>query len=358
MYRKLHWPLMAILITLLVLTSIKSEADTITITKYEPYYGSYDEIAGDLHTAYVETDQPYGSIDWYVDGVYQTTHSGDGMSKSATFDYTFNTGSTTGSSYEIRARAYPASGTHDDDSYNVTVWTDLADVSTPSRSVSDEMEVNGSYAISFSLVTPNSNYVITSARVWVNGSQVASQSYDDVTSATIDATGSLDSNVGQVVSVQVSFVGKLAIKAILLTVAQTWQAAVRSTIHGDCTCWDDGNALDNHHFRASNGNYYDNSTTVKWDAGSQGGSNSRPTSPSGTYTFQDVPCGYNIEMTVTSTDYHLHGSGANLPLKKCTYSHTESLGQVGDTLWSTGIHWETDTKEKNFVLQPASAEDP
>ena len=102
----------------------------------------------------------------------------------ATFDYTFNTGSTTGSSYEMRARAYPASGTHDEDSYNVTVWSDLEDVSTPSASVSNRFEPGGSYAVSFSLTTPNSNYVITGAKVLVEGSQVAYQSFSDVTSAT------------------------------------------------------------------------------------------------------------------------------------------------------------------------------
>ena len=139
---------------------------------------------------------------------------------------------------------------------------------------------------------------------------------------------------------------------------ETWQVLVRSTLHGACTCFTDTNALDSYHYTASNGNHYNNSATVKWTAGSQGGEGIRTTSTSGVYTFDDVPCGYEVTMTVTSTDHHLHGQGAYPPLKKCSYSHTESIGKVGNSLWKTGLHSTWETRNQDFALVPDSAVTP
>lgn len=117
----------------------------------------------------------------------------------------------------------------------------------------------------------------------------------------------------------------------------TWYAANQFTIHGNCICADDGISLDNGIVRHG-GNDYKNVTVVKWDGGRQEGKTT--TTPSGAYTFQNAPPrGYNIEITVTSTHYHRHGTGTSASLKKCTYSHTEYLSDVGDA---------TDTVEINF----------
>ena len=130
-------------------------------------------------------------------------------------------------------------------------------------------------------------------------------------------------------------------------VQPTWYAVNRFTMHGNCICADDGAALDSG-VVTYNGNDYKNVTVVKWDAGPQEGKTT--TTPSGAYIFEnELPRGYNIELTVTSTHYHQHGTGASPSLKKCTYSHTEYLSDVGDAI---------ETVERNFTLKPDTVEIP
>ena len=125
----------------------------------------------------------------------------------------------------------------------------------------------------------------------------------------------------------------------------TWYAANRFTMHGNCICADDGTPLDNG-VVTHGGNDYKNVTVVKWDAGPQEGQTT--TTSSGAYTFQNAPPrGYNIKLTVTSTHYHHHGTGASSSLKKCTYSHTEYLSDVGEVI---------EIVERNFVLKPDTVE--
>ena len=127
----------------------------------------------------------------------------------------------------------------------------------------------------------------------------------------------------------------------------TWYAPNRFTIHGNCICADDSTPLDNG-VVTYGGNNYKNVTVVKWEGGRQEGK-TRTTS-SGTYTFQNaLPRGYHIELTVTSTHYHQHGTGASASLKKCVYSHTEYLSGVGNVV---------ETVERNFALKPDTVEPP
>ena len=126
-----------------------------------------------------------------------------------------------------------------------------------------------------------------------------------------------------------------------------WYDAARFTMHGNCTCADDGTPLDNG-VVTRGGNDYKNVTVVKWSGGRQEGK--ATTTSSGTYTFQNAPPrGYHIEITVTSTHYHQHGTGASFSLKKCTYSHTEYLGDVGEVI---------EIVERNFALKPDTVEPP
>ncbi len=125
----------------------------------------------------------------------------------------------------------------------------------------------------------------------------------------------------------------------------TWYAANRFTMHGNCICADDGTPLDNG-VVTHGGNDYKNVTVVKWSGGRQEGK--ATTTSSGTYTFQNAPPrGYHIEITVTSTHYHEHGTGASSSLKKCTYSHTEYLSDVGEVI---------EIVERNFALKPDTVE--
>ena len=305
---------------------------------------------GTSHTAVAITDIPYASVKWYVDDSLKETDYGSGSKRIADFTYTFNSGSTTGREYEIKAIAFDSESASGDDAYDLTIWSDLEDVSTPSRSVSNEMEVNGSYAVSFSLTTPNSNYRITHAEVLVDDSLVASEDYSDVTSATIAAAGSLGFNVGSVVSVTVKFTWTISGTTIALhTLKYLNNVLVRSSITGTCTCATDDNALDSGTFTYS-GTSYDNATTVKWDAASAG-EREDLTSIWGTYSFTDVPCGYNVTLSVDSMDTHIHGTQY---IKTCFYEDEQNAGHVG-TRWF-GLEYQQDHQVHDFDLSPDRVE--
>ena len=127
----------------------------------------------------------------------------------------------------------------------------------------------------------------------------------------------------------------------------TWYTVHRFTMHGNCICADDGTPLDNG-VVTHGSNDYKNVTVVKWSGGRQEGK--ATTTSSGTYTFQNAPPrGYHIEIAVTSTHYHQHGTGASSSLKKCTYSHTEYLSDVGEVI---------EIVERNFTLKPDTVEIP
>ena len=356
MNSKLRWS-MLIIMSIVWLTSGLLESIAITVDVAPEDLSTYDELEGASHTAVAITDIPYASVKWYVDGSLKETDYGSGSKRIADFTYTFNSGSTSGREYEIKAIAFDSASASGSDSYDLTVWSDLVDVaSRPSRSVSNEMEVGGSYAISFSLSTPNSNYRITRAQVYVDGSRVASRSFSDVTTASIAASGTLSTSVGAAVRVVVQYswaiVPKIGKKLAGPALKFSWDALVRGKLHGGCTCITEGNALDNHTF-TYNGNTYRNSTRVKWAAGDRGGSDTRPTSRAGRYSFQNMPVGYLFKISVVSTDYHRHGTGQYPTPAKCTYDHEEQHNQIGSTRWFVlGQAWEYETRQADLALTP------
>ena len=352
---QLRWSMLIITsIAWFVAGTLQSIAITVDVAPED--HTTYDVIAGTSHTAVATTDVPYATVKWYVDGVLKETDTGSGNKRIADFTHRFSSGSSSGRDYEIEAVAVDSNSNSDSDSYDLTVWSKMKDVaSRPTRSVSNEMEVGGSYSISFSMKTPNSNYRITRAEVYVNGSRVASRSFSDVTTASIAASGSLGTDIGTAVRVLVKYTWKVVTsvgkKVSGGLIEYAWDAVVRSKIHGGCTCITEGNALDNGTF-TYDGKTYRNSTTVKWDA-ARGGNKTRTTSQSGRYTFLTVPVGYHIEMIVKSTDYHRHGTGQYPEASKCTYDHDELQRTLGSTRWFVGgLPWEVETREVNFSLTP------
>ena len=88
-----------------VIASPHAYAIVITSLAPDPGSSSYDVVSGDLHVARLFTDVPYVRVDWYVDGVPQSSTYGDGSSTTAYFSRSY-AGSTTGQTHEIRAFAY------------------------------------------------------------------------------------------------------------------------------------------------------------------------------------------------------------------------------------------------------------
>lgn len=356
MNAKLRWSmLITTSIACLILGSLESLAITVDVAPED--HTTYDVIAGASHTAVATTDVPYTTVKWYVDGVLKETDLSNGTSRTADFTHTFSRGSSSGKGYKIKAVAYDSQSNSDEDSYDLKVWSNMKDVaSRPTRSVSNEMEVGGDYSISFSMQTPNSNYRITRAEIYVNGSRVASRSFSDVTSASISASGALSKSVGAAVRVVVKFTW-----AVINSVAKrvggdiidyTWDALVRGKIHGGVTCITEGNALDNSTFTYG-GNSYSNSTTVRWYAGSRGGEDTRRTSSSGRYSFDNVPVGYLFDMIIKSTDHHRHGTGQYPIASKCTYDKKDRRDQIGETKWFIGGRpWSWNTVRADYPLTP------
>lgn len=98
------------------------ESDDDTYVEYAS--GSSQNI---WHLAYVRTDDPYYIIDWYIDDVYQESDAGDNVETEAYFWPYWLTGSGTGKTYTIKARARSlanADGDHEEDiaSYTITVY--------------------------------------------------------------------------------------------------------------------------------------------------------------------------------------------------------------------------------------------
>jgi hypothetical protein len=89
----------------LFLLSFVSKSDAIEIIKMESSMGY--EIVGPAPyiNAFVETDEPYYAVDWFVDGVYHISF-GDGNKKVASFYAFFPTASIRGSWHEVKAIAY------------------------------------------------------------------------------------------------------------------------------------------------------------------------------------------------------------------------------------------------------------
>lgn len=350
---QLRWSLLVIMsIAWLVAGTLQSIAITVDVGPED--HTTFDEFEGASHTAVAITDIPYATVKWYVDGSLKETDYGSGSKRIADFTYTFNSGSTSGRDYEIEAVAYDSQSASGEDAYDLTIWSDLEDVSTPSRSVSNEMEVNGSYAVSFSLATPNRNYRITRAEVWVDGSSVASQDYNDVTNATIIAAGFLGLNTGAFVRVSVEFTWKIGKGGLILLGAKTlrllYNAAVRSSITGTCTCSVDDDALDSDDF-IYGGHSYDNDTSVTWETDTAG-SKTKKTSIWGTYSFTNVPCGHRVFMSVESMDTHIHGTQY---VKTCFYETERDVGRVG-TRWHLGLDGYQEHQVHDFDLSPDRVE--
>ena len=101
-------------------SSSANEEDEFTVSMTsgdETYYSDSGYIT---HTAEIETSHVFAEVDWYVNGVWQTTSKGDGEKKTASFTKGFS-GNGYGRSYEIKAVAYSEGGETDSDSHRIRV---------------------------------------------------------------------------------------------------------------------------------------------------------------------------------------------------------------------------------------------
>jgi len=123
-----------------------------------PENGSYEDSnfgysQGIWHVAYAETSEPYYTVEWYIDGVYQTSSYGNSENPktTATFWPYWLPGSISGIDYTIKAVAYPIAGdplgvVTASDSYTLKVYR-------PEFTTSTQLGVSGSvylYKIDYS----------------------------------------------------------------------------------------------------------------------------------------------------------------------------------------------------------------
>lgn len=342
-------------------------------------------IAGETHYSRAEFSQPYGEVFWYVKspgqsglGTHVDTDSGDGRSTVSRFSHTFNSGSPNGKNYKITAYVYPLSDAQDqsvdEDSYTVTVWTPPEDVITvPNElSISDDIRVGDSYEFSVDASFSSSNYLITKIEVFVDDALTASQRFSGIRNAAIDVSGFLSRNAGSTLSVKAKITGFIKKKltpgtVIIFTLKKTWEGVLRGTVFGRAICFNDENPLDSTRvsYRCYNPSpriyYRYNRSYVEWDAGSISGNQrgSDATDSDGEYSFpQTVPFGYNIGLSLSANDLHLHElENKTFSYRICRYSENRGIGEVGTVkLRYIPIRW--NQVEQNFTVPPNSTTDP
>ena len=86
---------------------------------------TYSSASGYItHTAEVTTNRVFAEVDWYVDGVWQTTTKGDGVKKTASFTKGFS-GHGPGKHYWILAEADSEDGRIASDSHIISVYKNV-----------------------------------------------------------------------------------------------------------------------------------------------------------------------------------------------------------------------------------------
>ena len=87
------------------------------------YYSDWGDAT---HTAEVETSHVFAEVDWYVNGVWQTTSKGDGAKKTASFTKGFS-GHGPGKTYRIEAVGESGDGESASDLQLVSVYKNVVD---------------------------------------------------------------------------------------------------------------------------------------------------------------------------------------------------------------------------------------
>jgi hypothetical protein len=131
--------LIAIAITFLALAGFINSSDAFEIETMESDDGSYEDYnygdaQGIWHMAYVRTSEPYYTVEWFIDDVYQGSSYGDSNNPKveAFFWPYWLSGTLGGTKYTIKAVAYPMEGdpTSTADSYTLTVYRPEIDSGT------------------------------------------------------------------------------------------------------------------------------------------------------------------------------------------------------------------------------------
>lgn len=137
---------------------------------------------GDTLYGQAHFDEPYSVVYWYVDKIGDgkpwtliSTDYGNGTDPVSYFSHTFDTGSTSGEEYEITAYVYAANGVDIiQDSYNVGIWTQPDEIITmpDELTITDDIKLGDSYAFRFEASSSDSDYVLTEAKVEVDGVEI------------------------------------------------------------------------------------------------------------------------------------------------------------------------------------------
>ncbi len=338
--------------------------------------------AGSTQYSRAEFNEPFGKVYWYVRGPGETgfgtlvyTDYGDGASESSQFSHTFSNGSTSGEEYEITAYVYPLSDAADQrvdwDSYTVGVFTPLEEVlMVPDElAITDDIKLNDNYAFNVDVSSSDSNYVIRSMEVYVDGDLNTSRSFSDVSSASLSAAGFLNSNgsssfdiLGKIkVAINSKFARRLTGQAALIYhLDVSWRALLVGTIYGDCWCPNDNTNLTNSqsYYTCTDPNttyVHFNVTFVKWNAPNvSNAKGSDGTTSSGRYSFSTIiPLAHEINLTMKSEHLHNHECADGVIRKRlCKYSQTKALDSIGKVfLKRIPLEWEQKRVDFNPVPQ-------
>ena len=371
--------LLIIVISAVLVFSVTADAINVDSVGPESSYDNYI-FTGSTQYSRAEFNEPFHSVYWYVKGPGETgfgtlvyTDYGDGTSESSQFSHSFSNGSTSGEEYEITAYVYPVSDADDQsvdwDSYTLGIFTPFEEVlMVPDElTITDDIKLNDYYAFTVDASSSDSNYVITSVEVYVNGSLNTSRSFSDASSASVSAAGFLSANAGPTISVKGLIKGyvKSKLQALLTPIGivgvldVTWRGMLKGTIFGRCWCPSDSVNLGGgtSHYQCSDPNttyVYNNVTFVKWKPPNVNNAKGED-SPNlqGKYTFAgQIPLSHEINVTMGSKHLHDHRCTDEVFRKRlCKYEQTKELEPIGKVILSRiPIEWER--KEVPFYPSP------
>lgn len=383
---------LAIIFSLTLIGFVNSiQADS--ITSIGPGPGSENYLfTGDIHYGHVLLEVPFDIVYWYIKGPDDEGHYGtvvdidfgDGTATDSDFSYTFNEGSTSGEEYKITAYVYSGNNEILEDFYTVGVWTPADEViTTPDElTITDDIKIGDYYEFVVEASSASSNYVFSDVEVQVNGKKVAERVFTDAANLSLNVAGIIPENVGA--SITVTVIAKGGIKStlagrlvpagiIIFALEKTWEGMLKGTVEGECKCPDDDDPLDSAESTYTctdpNTKYkFHNLTKVKWFAVdgpllcSGGG---RKTLNNGRYSFVNkVPFGYDIILTLSSTDLHVHTRYDEyynkLPDKNliCVYNKVKNIGKIGKVILKKVPYSWGGGRDRNFYPLPETESDP
>ena len=314
----------------------------------------------------IDTNIGFSYVEWFVNDERVALHIGNGL---GTHDYLTGCdfdglGSTEGNAVTVKAVAYrnPSNtDDHDSEEIEITVWTHPNDVSEISISFTDEIELGGTYAFTIALTPSNDNYSIESASVTVEVDGETAQSEEDIVEGglLLGVAGAIPwKPVSRIAIVGIGsttwkIVGAAGVVYFVVDMgSKTWNAVVRSKLTGYALCETDRWHLNTGYTNVGNNYTVYNYCELRHKTDNTDESTVKTESGSGKFTFDDVACGYDIEVQgLRGQKYHSH---TGVGLRWVYYGQTDiiEVRKIGTRVFFNMFGDPSEAHMRDPVLMP------